>query len=390
MPARSAIKLFSFRGIAVGVDYSWFFVLFLVIFSLSGFYREVLGAQQEDTGPYVLAVVSALAFFGSIVLHEMGHAVVALREGIAITGITLWLFGGVARMSRDTESPGAEFRIAVAGPIVTLAIAVGCLAAGFAIGGEEEFWAAMRFEDATNASGALAVLAWVATINIFVLGFNLIPAFPLDGGRIARAAAWKVTGNRTRATRFAATLGQGFAYLFIAFGIFLVLQGEVIFGVWLGLIGFILGSAARGAVVQTELAGRIEGITVADVMDADPVAIPQDASVEQALDEFFLRYRWPWFPVVDAAHRYLGLLQRGAADAVPEGRRQTAMVAEFVTTDSDGGLRVELDAPIESLLGNENLRRLGGLAAVDDEGRLRGVITADQVGRALRNALADG
>jgi len=390
MPARSAIKLFSFRGIAVGVDYSWFFVLFLVIFSLSGFYREVLGAQQEDTGPYVLAVVSALAFFGSIVLHEMGHAVVALREGIAITGITLWLFGGVARMSRDTESPGAEFRIAVAGPIVTLAIAVGCLAAGFAIGGEEEFWAAMRFEDATNASGALAVLAWVATINIFVLGFNLIPAFPLDGGRIARAAAWKVTGNRTRATRFAATLGQGFAYLFIAFGIFLVLQGEVIFGVWLGLIGFILGSAARGAVVQTELAGRIEGITVADVMDADPVAIPQDASVEQALDEFFLRYRWPWFPVVDAAHRYLGLLQRGAADAVPEGRRQTAMVGEFVTTDRDGGLRVELDAPIESLLGNENLRRLGGLAAVDDEGRLRGVITADQVGRALRNALADG
>ena len=390
MPARSAIKLFTFRGIAVGVDYSWFFVLFLVIFSLSGFYREVLGAQQEDTGPYVLAVVSALAFFGSIVLHEMGHAVVALREGIAITGITLWLFGGVARMSRDTESPGAEFRIAVAGPIVTLAIAVGCLAAGFAIGGEEKFWAAMRFEDATNASGALAVLAWVATINIFVLGFNLIPAFPLDGGRIARAAAWKVTGNRTRATRFAATLGQGFAYLFIAFGIFLVLQGEVIGGVWLGLIGFILGSAARGAVVQTELAGRIEGITVADVMDADPVAIPQDASVEQALDEFFLRYRWPWFPVVDAAHRYLGLLQRGAADAVPEGRRQTAMVGEFVTTDRDGGLRVELDAPIESLLGNENLRRLGGLAAVDDEGRLRGVITADQVGRALRNALADG
>jgi len=390
MPARSAIKLFTFRGIAVGVDYSWFFVLFLVIFSLSGFYRDVLGAQQADTGPYVLAVVSALAFFGSIVLHEMGHAVVALREGIAITGITLWLFGGVARMGRDTDSPGAEFRIAVAGPIVTLVIAVGCLAAGFTIGGQEEFWAAMRFEDVTDASGALAVLAWVATINIFVLGFNLIPAFPLDGGRIARAAAWKLTGNRTRATRFAATLGQGFAYFFIAFGIFLVLQGEVIGGVWLGLIGFILGSAARGAVMQTELAGRIEGITVADVMDADPVAIPQDASVEQALDEFFLRYRWPWFPVVDAAYRYLGLLQRGAADAVPEGRRRTAMVAEFVTTDRDGGLRVELDAPIESLLGNENLKRLGGLAAVDDEGRLRGIITAEQLGRALRNALADG
>jgi CBS domain-containing protein len=155
-------------------------------------------------------------------------------------------------------------------------------------------------------------------------------------------------------------------------------------------VGFILGSAARGAVAQTELSSRIEGITVADVMDAEPVAIPEDASVERALDEFFLRYRWPWFPVVDAAQRFQGLLQRGAADAVPEGRRATALVGEFLTADSDGGLRVGLDAPIGSLLGNENLRRLGGLAAVDADGHLRGVITAEQVGRALRNALADG
>jgi Zn-dependent protease len=389
MPARSAIKLFSFRGIRVGVDYSWFFVLFLVILSLSGFYKDVLGAEQEEVGPYLLAVVSALAFFGSILLHEMGHAVVALREGIGITDITLWLFGGIARMSRDTDSPGAEFRIAIAGPAVTLLIAAACLGAGFAIGGGE-FWEAMRFDAATGASAALAVLAWMATVNVFVLVFNLIPAFPLDGGRIARAAAWRVTGNRTRATRFAATLGQGFAYLFVGVGIFLAFTGDLIGGIWLALVGFILGSAARGAVVQTELSTRIEGITVADVMDAEPVAIPEDTSVERALDEFFLRYRWPWFPVVDAAERFIGLLQRGAADAVPVGRRDTALVTEFLTADRDGGLRVGLDAPIESLLGNENMRRLGGLAAVDSDGRLCGVITAEQVGRALRNALADG
>jgi Zn-dependent protease len=387
MPARSAITLFRFRGIRVGVDYSWFFVLFLVIFSLSGFYRDILGADEAAIGPYLFAVASALAFFGSILLHEMGHAVVALREGVGISEITLWLFGGVARMSRDTSSPGAEFRIAVAGPVVTLLIAVACVGAGAAIGGGD-FWDAMRFED-VGISGVLALIAWLATINVFVLGFNLIPAFPLDGGRIARAIAWRITGDRARATRFAATLGQGFSYVFIAVGVVLVVNGDAISGIWLAFVGFILGSAARGAVAQTDLSGRIAGITVADVMDSEPVAIPEDASVERALDEFFLRYRWPWFPVVDAAQRFTGLLQRGAADAVPEGRRETAVVAEFLTADNDGALRVGLDAPIESLLGNETLRRLGGLAAVDADGTLRGVITAEQVGRALREALED-
>ena len=390
MPARSAIKLFTFRGIRVGVDYSWFLVLFLVILSLSDFYEGILGASQDEIGPYALAVVSALAFFGSILLHEMGHAVVALREGIGITDITLWLFGGIARMSRDTDSPGAEFRIAVAGPVVTLLIAAGCALAGFAIGGDG-FWDALRFDPNAGVSGALAVLAWIATLNVFLLAFNLIPAFPLDGGRIARAIAWRLTGDRTRATRIAATLGQGFSYVFIGVGIYLVIATDaLISGIWLALVGFILGSAARGAVVQTEVTRRIEGITVEDVMDAEPVAIPGDTSVERALDEFFLRYRWPWFPVVDASERFLGLLQRGAADAVPEGRRATAYVTEFVTTDRDGTLGVSLEAPIESLLANENLQRLGGLVAVDADGRLRGVITADQVGRALRNALADG
>ena len=390
MPARSAIKLFTFRGIRVGVDYSWFLVLFLVILSLSGFYEGILGAEEDSIGPYALAVVSALAFFGSILLHEMGHAVVALREGIGITDITLWLFGGVARMSRDTDSPGAEFRVAVAGPVVTLLIAAGCLAAGFAIGGNS-FWDALRFDQEAGVSGALAFLAWIASLNVLLLAFNLIPAFPLDGGRIARAAAWRITKDRSKATRFAGRLGQGFSYVFVGVGIYLVVaEGDVIGGIWLALVGFILGSAARGAVAQTELTSRIQGLTVEDVMDAEPVAIPADTSVDRALDEFFLRYRWPWFPVVDTTQRFLGLLQRGAADAVPEGRRGTAIVTEFLTEDGDGTLGVRLDAPIESLLANENLRRLGGLVAVDGDGRLCGVITADQVGRALRNALADG
>jgi Zn-dependent protease len=390
MPARGAVTLFRIRGIRIGIDYSWFFVLFLIIFWLSSFYRSILNAPDGAVGPYALAVASALAFFASILLHELGHAFVALRRGIGISDITLWMFGGVARMTKDSDSPGTEFKIAVAGPLVTLAISIACLAVGILAAGGHDFWEAMRVRDQAHTSGILALVAWLASINILILGFNLIPAFPLDGGRIARAIAWKITGDRNRATRGAARVGQGFSYLFIAVGILLFLRGDLIDGVWLGLIGFILLQSARGAVMQTEFTSRIEGIRVADVMDDEPVAIPEDASVERALDEFFLRYRWPWFPVVDPRQRFLGLIERGAADAVPEVSRTSSTVGDVFEADSTGTLRVRDDAPLETLLGNDALRRLGALMAVDEDGHLRGVITADQVGRALRRALSGG
>jgi Zn-dependent protease len=390
MPVRGAVTLFHVRGIRIGADYSWFFVLFLVIYVLSGFYRSVLGVSNSDEAPYVLAVVSALAFFGSILLHELGHAFVAIRRGIGISDITLWMFGGVARMTRDSDSPGTEFKIAIAGPAVTLMIALACYAGGIVAAGSEQFWNAFWLRDQANTSGILAMVAWMAFINSWILLFNLIPAFPLDGGRVARAFAWKLSGDRNRATRVAARLGQGFSYLFIAVGIALLIAGYAVFGIWLGLIGFILGQSARGAVAQTEFASRIEGVRVADVMDEEPVAIPEDASVERALDEYFLRYRWPWFPVVDTYERFLGLVERGAADAVPEPVRGSSTVRDVFEADSTGTLRVRDDAPLESLLGNDALRRLGALMAVDADGRLSGVVTADQIGRVLRSALIDG
>jgi Zn-dependent protease len=388
MPTSSQLTLLRIRGIRIGVDYSWFLVLFLVIIWLSDYYRDVLGVSQSDSEPYLLAVASALAFFGSILLHELGHAAVAIRRGIAISDITLWLFGGVARMTRDTDSPGTEFKVAIAGPLVTLAIAAACAAIGIAAAGPDDFWNAVRVEPQADISGILAAVAWLASINALVLLFNLIPAFPLDGGRIARAIAWRVTGDRNRATRFAATLGRGFAYVFMGIGVLLFLAGDVIGGIWLALIGFILGQSARGYAVQSEVSSRIEGLRVADVMDPQPVAIPADASVERALDEYFLRYRWPWFPVVDSADRFQGLLVREVADSVPEPVRAGRKVGDVFEFDAGGTLRVRDDAPLESLIGNDALRRLGGLAAVDADGRLRGVITADQVGRALRDALS--
>jgi Zn-dependent protease len=387
-----SITLFHVRGIRIAVDWSWFLVLFLVIFWLSRFYADVLGESSSSTAPFALAVISAVGFFGSIVLHELGHAAAALRSGIGITSIQLWIFGGMARMDRETESPGTEFKVAVAGPLVTFAIVALLTGVGVAAAGWEEFKHAVLIESNADVSGVLAMIAWLASINFLVLVFNLLPAFPMDGGRVVRALAWWKTGDRTAATRFAAGLGRAFAYAFIGAGLYMVVTDSIfgVFGgVWLALIGMIINGSARGATMQTRISGRIEGLRVSDVMDREPVAIPADLSVEQALDQYFLRYRWPWFPVVDAAHRFRGLLVRDRADEVPEVSRATSLVAEVLEFDN-GSFQVRDDTPLESLLANRNLRRFGALMAVDAEGRLSGVITVEQIGRALRESATTG
>ncbi len=378
------ITLFHVRGIRIGVDYSWFFVLFLIIIWLSGFYRDVLGDGQDSITPYALAVASALLFFGSILLHELGHSFVAIRNGIGIQGITLWMFGGIARMDRDSDSPGTEFKVAIGGPVVTALIVVVCAAIGVALAGPGQFRDAALTDSGTDTSGIAAMIAWLGSINLLVLVFNLIPAFPLDGGRVARAIAWRVTGDRARATRFAATMGRGFAYLLMALGGFMILTGDVFGGLWIAVIGFILNGAARGAIVQSEVEGRLDGISVGDVMDREPVAIPERLTIEQALDEFFLRYRYPWFPVIDGSSRFIGLLDQGAADSIAPDQRSTRTVGEVLARD-EGTLTIRDTDPLEAVLGNEALRRLGALIAIDASGRLSGVITVDAVGRALRD-----
>jgi Zn-dependent protease len=376
-----SIQLFRVFGIRIGVDPSWFFVLFLIIWSLSGYFQDLF--PGDDTKAFILAVVSALLFFLSIVLHELGHAVVAIRNGIGITGIDLWMFGGVAKMERDTDTPAVEFKVAVAGPVVTLAITLLCFALGSLLSTPDDVLRGSRFE--TGAfGGTVAVLSYMASINALVLVFNLIPGFPLDGGRIARAIAWWRTGDRTRATRLAARLGRGFAIVMIGVGAFWFITGNLVGGIWLVFIGFFLSQAARSAELQTVITSRIEGVQVQDVMDAEPVAIPEDLPLDRALDEYFLRYRWPWFPVVDSMGRFVGLVTSQSVESVPEAVRPGRNVASVMARDDSGGLAAGLDQPLETLLGLDALQRLGAVMAVDANGRLRGIVTIDQVRRALQ------
>ena len=377
----SSFQLGRILGIRIGVNASWFLILFLFIFWLSASFGDILG---DTTTGYLVALGAAVLFFGSIVLHELGHALVARRAGIEVSGIDLFFFGGVMKMSRDTDTPGKEFFVAVAGPLVTLAIVLAGTAAGVAIAGWTDFYEAARLGGNGPSDAALLLVSFLVTMNAFLLVFNLVPAFPLDGGRIARAAIWKTTGDRTKATRLSGLVGQAFAALLMGFGFFLAINGNGVDGIWLIVLGFLLWQSARGAVLQSAVTSRLDGVTVADIMDADPVTVPADLPVQRAYEEYFLRYQgWPWFAVVEADGTYAGIAHRAAVESAAHQGSEEA-VRELAADSAE----VRDDAPLEALLGSEALRRLGALMAVDADGRLRGVVTLEQVSRALQARLA--
>jgi Zn-dependent protease len=382
MPTGGSIQLIRLFGIRIGVNPSWFLVLFLFIFVLSSAFQDVLGGSS--TQAYVVAVLAALLFLCSLILHELGHALVARRAGIEIDGIDLWFFGGIAKMNRDSRTPGEEFRIAAAGPLVTLLIVGICLGVGVAVTGSEFIHAAI-FQSNVSSSPVLVLASWLASINALLFVFNLVPAFPLDGGRIARAIAWRISGDRARATRISARAGQGFAYLLAGFGIFLILRGNVGNGLWLLILSFFLGSAARGALVQSALDERLEGVTVADVMDTQPFTLDADMRVIDASERIFEPHGWPWVAVVEHDGRFAGVLTREQADETIASGRPALAVRDALAA-GDEPFSVGVDAPLEDLLGAEGLRRIGAVFAVDERGTLRGVVTVDQVRRALTPA----
>ena len=380
-PSIQLVRLF---GIRIGASPSWFFVLFVFIYFFSDYFRSVLDGSV--TQAYLVAVAAAFLFFISLVLHELGHALVARREGIKISGIDLWFFGGVAKMSSDTQSPGAEFRVSAAGPLVTLVIVGICIALGALVRNGAALDVARLAGDA-EVSPTIALLGFLASINAMLFIFNLIPAFPLDGGRIARSIVWKFTGNRNTATRAAGRLGVGFAYVLIGLGIFLGFRGDLIDGVWLTVLGWFIAQSARAAVVSTAFTERIDGITVADIMDAQPVARPASTPLTQAEDEYFLRYRWDWFPVVDEGGRFIGVVREQRVNQEIADGRPALPVSDLVEVADAELWRVKSDSPLETLLGDEQLRARGALMAVDADGVLRGVVTLEQVRRALTAAL---
>jgi len=377
------MQLVRIFGIRVGVSASWFVFLFLLIYWLSHeYFPKVMSGSQ--TTAYVIAVAGALGYFASLILHELGHALVARRLGIPVVGIDLWAFGGLSQMRREPASAGEEFKIAAAGPAMTLTLFAVCLGAIalIATGGTVSDVALAR--ESLKTSPALALLGWLGFVNALLFVFNIIPAFPLDGGRIARAAIWWSTGDRNRATQAAGRSGQAFALLVGLFGLWVFASDESFLGLLTMLLAFILYQAAGAAVLQGTLGRRIQNVTVGDIMDREPVTIPAEVTLLDAQEQFFLRYRWAWFAVVDPARHFLGVVRQQRVDSEIAAGRPALPVLDVL--EEDMPVRIGEEAPLASLLGAEGMGRLGAMVAVDKDGVLQGVVTLAQVRNALRPA----
>ena len=381
-----SLKLATVFGIRIGVSTSWFFILFLLLYVFTENFQETLGVGS--TAAFAVAAAAVVLFFGSILLHELGHALAAIREGIEVAGIDLFIFGGVMKMSREGASAGAMFRIAAAGPAVTLLIVLASGGLAALLVGWPGAVDAAKLDARLGTSPVEQLLGLLVGLNVILLLFNLIPALPLDGGQILRSIVWGATGDRAKGTRVAAVLGRVFSYLLIAYGALRLTRGDTFGGIWSIGLGLLIGQGARAATAQSAFSERLEGVTVADIMDADPITIPAQLGAAQAYDDFFLRYHgWDWFAVTEVDGRFIGLAHRAAVQhaALEESPPPTVgEVAAAGRTDA----HVPIDSPLEALLASEPLRREGALMALDRDGRLRGVVTLEQVSRALRSRLA--
>ncbi len=384
MPRRGSIQLARIFGVRVGADASWFITLFLFIFLLSAPFRDELGGS--DTKGYVAAVASALLLFASVLLHELGHALTAKRMGAQVDGVELLFFGGFMRRRGDSRSAGEEIKVAAAGPLVTLVLALICIGVSIALEGATRFSNGAGLNGTTAVSPVLLVLDFLATMNVLLLAINLVPALPLDGGRILRGVIWWRTGDRNRATRVSGTIGRGFGYLLLGVALLAIGAGQFILGVWALFIGFMISSNARAAIIQASIAERLDGVTVAQIMDAEPVAIPAETTALNAEDEFFARYRWDWFPVTDTAGRLLGRVRHERIDGAVAGGGPALPVSDLLDEAPVGELQIAPGDSLERLVSSDALRQLGALCAVDGDGILRGVVTVNHVRRALAAA----
>ena len=377
---RTNFQLARVFGIRIGVGFSWFVVLFFFIILVNPYFHEVLGGSNVTS--YVVTVASVLSFFVSLILHELGHALVARRNGLTVAGIDLWAFGGITRASAPT-TPGMEFRVASAGPAVTLIVIVICVAVAGLLSDSKSFFDAAVAERGVHTTPALAWLSWLAAINALVLIFNLIPAFPLDGGGSRSRSSGGSPATATARRARPAGRGRLFALLLGVLGL-VALASRNELGLLTLLLAFFLYQAASQAVVQAAVGQRIHSITVADVMDREPVTVPAAATLLDAREQFFWRYRWPWFAVVDPTGHFLGVVRGARVEEEISAGRPALAVSDVLEEDMQ--VRIDEAQPLESLLGSEGLGRLGAMVAVDDDGVLQGVVTIADVRRALRVA----
>ncbi|MBO0685978.1 MAG: site-2 protease family protein [Candidatus Dormibacteraeota bacterium] len=368
------LSLGRIAGIRIGLNWSLLVVVALIAWSLAATILPSADPGQPVAAYWTAGVISALVFMLSLLAHELAHSVVAQRRGVRVEGITLWLFGGVSQFGSDTTSPGASALITFVGPLTSLVLGGVFYAVAVGLGG------------VPNTGLLRATLSWLGNINLLLGLFNLLPAFPLDGGRILHALIWLRTGDRLRATRIAARIGMVFAFLMIAYGLasFVALR-SAFNGIWWIFLGWFLLSAARSEEASGLLRQALEGIRVREVMTPDPVLAPGDISVEEALHGYVLASRHSTFPIQDGDGRLSGLLTMAALKQVPVERRATTRIRDI-------GCRMEQvptvgpNDPAINLLDRPQTCSEGRTLVLDGD-RLVGIVSPSDINRLLQRSV---
>jgi Zn-dependent protease/CBS domain-containing protein len=360
----AAVPLGRIAGIEIRAHWSWLLVVALVVWSLSAGVFPATNPGLSDGTYLAMAIVATLLFFASILLHELGHALQARRDGLAIEGITLWVFGGVAQIQQEAPSAGAELRMALMGPAVSFAIGVACLAAALAL----------PLPSATDG-----VLFWLGQINLYLLVFNLIPALPLDGGRVLRAILWARRRDYGSATRTAGRLGRAFGQAMIVGGLLLAIFVGAFSGLWLAFIGWFVLAAAEAELETAQARVWLAGLTAADPMVRHPVTVDADSTVREFLDEVFLPTRHTAFPVLDHG-RVAGIVSFRQALALPRSAWSQTPVREIMLPAREAC--IDPDTPLADALARLTAAPLQRLL-VCRHGRLAGLLSLTDVARLI-------
>ena len=372
---RSDFPIGRLFGVQIALHVSWFAIAFLLMFSLAQRFQE-LHSTWSAAAVWTTAAATAIFFFVTLVLHELSHALVARSRGLPVRSITLFALGGVAEIEEEAADPSTEFWMGIAGPLVSLGIGAGCLALAHGLG-----WVILT----EPGTPALAALVWLGYINLSLAVFNMIPAFPMDGGRILRAALWRLSGDVARSTRAAARVGQVVAVGFMLLGLGQFLSGAGFGGLWIGFIGWFLLSAAGSSYGQAALKESLRGIRVGEVMRRDYLLVDGHTNLEEFVNRFLLRMGSRCF-MVTRKGLVVGLITLRDVKAVPRARWPYTTIddamqpLERVTSVSPQAL---LNESLE-LMGRDDVHQLPVL----EEGRLLGVISRGEVLQLLKDRAA--
>jgi Zn-dependent protease/CBS domain-containing protein len=364
------ITLFKLFGFEVRIDLSWIIIAILVAWSLSkGFFPSYYKSLSTQTY-WVMGIVGATGLFISIIAHEFSHSLVARRYGLPMKGITLFIFGGVAEMGEDSPSARAEFMMAVFGPVSSIFIALACY--GIYTLGRISGWP-------EPVNGVIWYLSW---INVILAAFNLLPAFPLDGGRMLRAILWGIKGNLKWATQISSRIGSAFGIMLIALGIVnVIIYGNLIGGMWWFLIGIFLRNAAQSSYKQLVTRRSLEGESVRRFMRTDPVTVRPDLALEELVEDYIYKFHFKFFPVVDDANQLLGCITTRQLKEIPRndwGKVTVGALAAGCSTVNTIGPDADALKAL-SIMNQNNASRL----MVVEEGHLVGIIALKDMLRFL-------